>query len=274
MTFRSLTLTACAVALVWSQPKFEAASIRPLPPGGIIRMNGGPGTSDPGRIDLRTSLQYLVMTAYGIRSSQISGPPWLATQKFEIAAKLPSGATGHQLHEMLQQLLRDRFHLVFHRERRVMQVSTLTRAKDGPKLQESKSPRPEVAEGFDPPPTGPPNQLETDREGYPIVPPNEGTWLVALRSGRARTHQLNASTADLAVILSSQLGRPVTDATGLTGRYDFTLSWTNGVSTDAGDAGPDLATALRQQLGLQLENSKAPVEVLVIDGIDKDPTPN
>jgi uncharacterized protein (TIGR03435 family) len=270
---RSLVLMALVVAPVCSQSKFEAASIRPLPPGGFTRLNGGPGTSDPGHIDLRASLQYLIMTAWRIGGFQISGPPWLADRKFGITAKLPQGATGKQLHEMLQQLLRDRFHLTMHREQRVMPIAVLKLSKDGPKLRESKNPRQEIADDFDLPPAAP-SQLETDGEGYPIVPPNEGTWLAALRSGRARTHQLNASMADLAVILSSQLSRPVTDATALTGRYDFTLSWTNGVSTDAVDGGPDLATALRQQLGLQLENSKAPVEVLVIDGIDKDPTPN
>jgi uncharacterized protein (TIGR03435 family) len=131
-----------------------------------------------------------------------------------------------------------------------------------------------MSDDFDLPPSGPPNELETDREGYPIVPPNEGTWLVALSSGHARTHQTNASMGDLAVILSNQLGRPVTDATALTGRYDFTLTWMSGVSTDAAASGQDLATALRLQLGVQLENSKAPVEVLIIDRIAKDPTPN
>lgn len=214
------------------------------------------------------------MAAYRVGSSQISGPSWLNDRKFEIAAKLPPGTNGQQLHEMLQQLLRERFHVMLHREQRVMQVSALKVSKEGPKLHESTSPRQELADDFDLPPSGPPNALEIDREGYPNVPPSEGTWLIALRTGRARTHQVNASMGDLAVILSNQLGHPVNDATGLTGRYDFTLSWMNGVSTDTADAGPDLATALRQQLGLQLETSKAPVEVLVIDGIDKDPTPN
>lgn len=259
---------------VWPQPRFEAASIHPLPPRGVIRLNGGPGTSDPVRIDFQTSLQYLVMAAYRVGSFQIVGPPWLADEKFEITAKLPPGVTGQQLHKMLQQLLRERFRLTMHREQRVLPVSVLRVSRDGPKLQKSKTPRAEIADDFDLPPTGPPNQLETDREGYPIVPPNEGAWLIALRSGRARTHQLNASMADLAVVLSGQLGRPVRDATGLAGQYDFTLSWMTGVSTDAGDAGPDLPAALRQQLGLQLETSKAPVEVLIIDGIDRDPTPN
>ena len=109
------------------------------------------------------------------------------------------------------------------------------------------------------------------------VPPSEGSWLVALRSGYARTRQLSATMTDLAGILSNQLERPVTDATGLKGRYEFTLSWMSSVpsaSADVADPGPDVFAALRQQLGLQLEADKGLVEVLVIDRFDKDPTEN
>jgi uncharacterized protein (TIGR03435 family) len=119
--------------------------------------------------------------------------------------------------------------------------------------------------------------LELDGEGYPMVPPREGSWLVALRSGRARTHQLSASMQDLAALLSKQLSRPVTDATGLKGRYEFTLSWMAGVPAQDGptaDMGPDLLAAVQQQLGLKLEASKGPVEVLVIDHLEKDPIEN
>lgn len=236
-------------------------------------MEGGPGTTDPGRIDYRASLEYLIMAAYQVGSFQVLGPSWLNDRKFEIVAKLPPGATGPQLREMLKSLLRERFHLALHREQRVMPVSVLTVAKSGPKLKESQYPRREIADGFELPPTGAPNELEVDQQGYPNVPPNEGAWLVTLRSGRSRTHQLNASMHDLAVILSNRVDRPVTDGTGLTGRYDFTLSWQSSVSVDT-EAGPDLESALQQQLGLKLETSKTPVEVLVIDGIEKDPTEN
>jgi uncharacterized protein (TIGR03435 family) len=97
---------------------------------------------------------------------------------------------------------------------------------------------------------------------------------VALRNGHARMRQLNASMRDLAALLSKQLGRPVTDATGLQGRYEFTLTWLNGgpaADGATGDVGPDLVTALQQQLGLRLEASKAPVEVLVIDHLERVP---
>jgi uncharacterized protein (TIGR03435 family) len=162
-----------------------------------------------------------------------------------------------------------------------MPVYTLVVAKGGPKLKDSaEKAEPVDADDFDPLQPAPPNELETDGEGYPVVPPREGSWLVALRSGRARTRQLNASMADLAGILSNQLEKPVTDATGLKGRYEFTLSWMAAIpaalssSAPPADPGPDLFAAVQQQLGLRLEASKAPVDVLVIDRFDRDTVEN
>jgi uncharacterized protein (TIGR03435 family) len=240
-------------------------------------MEGGPGTSDPGRIRYSISLRYLVMAAYRVGSSQLSAPAWLDGKAFDIDAKLPAGATQAQLREMLRNLLTERFRLAIHRERRAMPAYTLIVAKNGPKLkQTAEKSSDETRDDFDPLPPAPPNQLELDNEGYPIVPPGEGSWLVALRSGHARTHQLSASMQGLAALLEQQLGRPVRDETGLQGRYEFTLSWMTGVpAADApADVGPDLLAAIQQQLGLKLEVSKAPVEVLVIDHLEKDPIEN
>ena len=128
---------------------------------------------------------------------------------------------------MLQNLLTERFHLALHREQKVMPVYALVVGKNGPKLKEAADEQPSNGDDddFDPLPPAPPNELEVHDDGYPNVPAREGSWLVALSSGYARTHQLHASMADLAGILSNQLEKPVTDATGLKGRYEFTLSW-------------------------------------------------
>ncbi len=262
----------CSATPCFSQ--FEVASIKPAVPGSRARMEGGPGTSDPGRIKYNLSLRYLIMAAYHVGSFQLSGPSWMDDKTFEVVAKLPPGTTGPQLQEMLRRLLADRFHLALAREQKIMAGYALTVAKDGPKLKASGNPNSDTADDFDPLPSGPPNQLELDREGYPIVPPGEGQWLVALRSGRARTHQLNTSMHDLAVLLSNQLGKPVVDETGLKGRFEFTLSWTEGVSAQATEFGPDLATAVQQQLGLKLEASRRPVDVLVVERLEKEPTEN
>jgi hypothetical protein len=147
-----------------------------------------------------------------------------------------------------------------------MPAYSLVVDKNGPKLKASaEKTGHDAADDFDPLPPAPPNELELDREGYPVVPPGEGSWLVALRGGHARTHQFNASMQDLAALLSKQLSRPVTDATGLKGRYEFTLSWMAGVPAQDGpvaDMGPDLLAAVQQQL------------VLVIDHLEKDPIEN
>jgi uncharacterized protein (TIGR03435 family) len=258
---------------------FEAASIKPAAQRGRVRMEGGPGTADPGRIRYSDmNLRYLVMAAYRIASFQLSAPAWLDVKTFDVDAMLPPGATKAQLREMLQDLLVERFRLAFHRGQKVMPTYTLIVGKNGPQLKQSVEKTANTTDDdFDPLPPGPPNELETDSEGYPMVPPREGSWLVALRNGHARMRQLNASMKDLAGLLSKQLGTLVTDATGLQGRYEFTLTWLNGVPAADGataDVGPDLVMALQQQLGLKLEASKGPVEVLVIDHLERDPLGN
>jgi uncharacterized protein (TIGR03435 family) len=274
----------CSVVFAQS---FEAASIKLAKPGARQRrpgMEGGPGTTDPGRIRYSNiSLRDLILLAYRVRGFQLNeaNAKGLDTKTFEVVAQAPRGVTQAQLRAMLQSLLIERFHLALHREQKVMPVYALVVGRNGPKLKDSaEKTGGGDADDFDPLPPAPPNELETDGEGYPVVPPREGSWLVALRSGRARTHQLNASMADLAGILSNQLEKPVTDATGLKGRYEFTLSWMAAVpaspapSAPAADIGPDLFATVQQQLGLKLQASKAAVDVLTIDHFDKDPVEN
>jgi uncharacterized protein (TIGR03435 family) len=264
------------------QAAFEAASIKPANAGARQRrpaIAGGPGTSDPGRIRYGgISLRDLILLAYRIHAFQISpsGAKGLDERTFDLEAKLGGGATQVQLRLMLQNLLAERFHLALHKEMKEMAVYRLIAAKAGPKLKPSEQAPPAGADdNFDPLPPAPPNELEVHEDGYPDVPAREGSWLVALRSGYARARQLNASMTDLAGILSNQLERPVTDETGLKGRYEFTLSWMTAVSAaPSGAGGPDIFSALRQQLGLQLEAGKAQVEVLVIDRFDKEPSEN
>lgn len=266
---------------------FEAASIKPANPNARQRrpgLEGGPGTSDPGRIRYSDiSLHDLILLAYRVCGFQLStqDAKALDAKTFEVVASLPPGVTRAQMRGMLQNLLTERFHLALHREEKTMPVYALVVGKNGPKLKEAADDQPGNGDDdFDPLPPVPPNELEVHDDGYPNVPSREGSWLVALKSGYARTHQLHASMADLAGILSNQLGKPVTDATGLKGRYEFTLSWMAAVpaspapSAPAADTGPDLFAAVQQQLGLKLEPSKAPVDVLVIDHFDRDPVEN
>jgi uncharacterized protein (TIGR03435 family) len=154
---------------------------------------------------------------------------------------------------MIQKLLAERFKLAFHRDKKELGVYAIVVAKTGPKMTKSQ---------------GDPNGLPgLFFRGLGVLP------------------AMNATMADFAgVMQSAVLDRPVVDHTELTGRWDFTLTWTPDefqfgslgikVPPPSKDAtAPDLFTAFQEQLGLKLESTKAPAEVLVIDHVEK-PTEN
>ena len=123
--------------------QFEVASVRLSPAGtsGAIRMTGGPGTSDPGRVAItRASLESLILIAYDIQTFQVTGPDWLignfgpSAVKVDVNATLPPGTTKEQFHLMLQNLLVERFTLVIRREKKEMPIYELVVAKNGPKF--------------------------------------------------------------------------------------------------------------------------------------------
>src|SRR5260370_19868003 len=123
-------------------PTFEAASIKPAAPlsgmGMRVMMRGGPGSPDPGQITYsNVSLKNVVMTAYGVKGYQISGPKWLDSERFDIVAKIAMGATKEQFEMMLQNLLAERFKLAVQRETKDLPIYALVVGKGGPKLKES-----------------------------------------------------------------------------------------------------------------------------------------
>jgi uncharacterized protein (TIGR03435 family) len=232
-----------------ADPVFEVATIKPSKPemqGKGFRVNGRRFST------INTSASDLMTFAYGIHARQIiGGPAWLETEKYDLAAQ-PDGEgqpNDKQWKIMVQKLLADRFQLAFHRDKKELSVYALVVAKNGPKLTKS----------------------EGDPNGLP------GLFFRGLGVLPAR----NATMADFAgVMQSAVLDRPVVDQTGLQGRYDFTLSWTPDEFQFGGlgvkppppsdtAANPDLFTAIQQQLGLKLESTKAPAEVLVIDHVEK-----
>lgn len=232
--------------------KFEVASIKPSQPGAQgmgITMRGPKEV-----VTVNTSLSDLMVFAYGIHSRQISGAPaWFESDHYDITAKPEADGLPNrkQLEGLFQSLLADRFKLTFHREKKELSVYAVTVGKSGAKLTKS----------------------EADPNSLP------GLGFRALGDLAAR----NANMADFASLLQATvLDRPVVDQTGLSGRFDFTLKWTpdefqfNSLggqiprpSADAPDAPPILSTAIQQQLGLKLDGTKAPVEVLVIDRVEK-----
>jgi uncharacterized protein (TIGR03435 family) len=186
----------------------------------------------PGRmVGSNASVKMLLQEAFNVKSYQVSGgPSWLESDRFDVEAKAEDGGTEDQMRPMLQTLLADRFKLLVHRETKEMRVSALMVASGGFKLHELKAGEP-----------------------APVPPPRREDWVgMIVRTG---------PVSDLAAILSEgAVGVPVIDETGLKGRYLFNVVW---------GPGEDMVTVILEQLGLKFETQKAPIEILVIDHLEK-----
>jgi uncharacterized protein (TIGR03435 family) len=235
---------------------FEVASVRVS--GAITTKNAdevkrGAGMQvDGAQVDIATmSLADLVRQAYGLRAFQFSGPAWMSTERYDIHAKLPLGATPDQVPAMLQTLLTDRFHLALHRESREHQVYALLVGKNGLQLQLAE---PGLSD----------STRKSDMSG--------GT----LRLNRKMT------MAALCDFLGGFVDRPVVDMTGLTDTYQVALDIPFDELKRAKIAAEGMHTgetasamfAAVQKLGLKLEPRKTAVDVLVVDHAEKVPTEN
>ncbi len=233
-----------------ANPSFEVATIKPSKPdtpGRLFRIQPSHFST------INTTLTSLIGFCYGLHPRQIVGAPaWVETQKYDLDGK-PDGEGQPSLEQwkkMLQKLLADRFQLSFHHDKKELPVFALVVAKTGPKITKS-----------DGDPNGAPSLLF------------RGLGMLPVR---------NATMADFASVMQSAvLDRPVVDQTGLAGRYDFLLTWTPDETqfaalggaprppTDKPDAPPDLFAAIQQQAGLKFESTKAAVDVMVIDKVEK-----
>ena len=142
----SAAVLLCASIALGQQPNpkltFEVASIKPAAPQAMGRIqgsvDGGPGTPDPGRIRFTDMpLRVLIMRAYDVQSFQVSGPSWMDSQRFDVIAKVPDGATREDARIMLQNLLADRFKLKLHKESKEAAIYELVVAKGGIKMKEA-----------------------------------------------------------------------------------------------------------------------------------------
>jgi uncharacterized protein (TIGR03435 family) len=233
-------------------PVFDVASIRQdiSPPSAHNSIYNG-GKSGNFRA-VNESLSGLLEFAFDMPETRIiGGPTWLKSINFDIEAKADPAIDARmsqltfdqakvQKQQMLQALLADRFKLTVHRETRELPVYALVIAKGGAKLA------PFLADG---------TTISTGNEHITVQGGGDNTVAVL--------------AAQLAK--SRDVGRIVFDKTGIMGRYDITLKWTsyNGASpmtnNASGDSGPSIFTAIQEQLGLKLESTKGPVQVLVID---------
>ncbi len=306
-----------SMALAYGQtgaksPTFDVASVKPAelpkPDGrGAIRIggpSGGPGTSDPGRVHYPyMTLKNLITTAYDVKNFQVTGPAFLDTDRFEISATMPPDTTKEQFHLMLQNLLAERFKLTLHRETKELPMYSLVVAKNGPKMKESVVAPPPPKEG-DPPAPPPMGHITMGADGFPDfgTPSRPGIQSIMM-NGRARMIGTQQTMKDLADRLTAQLNRPVKDETGLTAKYNFTITYEpepmggrgpiGGPGPPAGgamiavappggggavpasdDPLPTLFAAVQSQLGLKLEAKKGPSELIIIDHAEKTPTEN
>jgi uncharacterized protein (TIGR03435 family) len=197
----------------------------------------------------------VLMEAFGVKMDQITGPSWLESECFDIAAKMPDGATKDQLPAMLRVLLVERFKLAFHKESRPAQGYSLVVDKNGLKVQ------------------------KTDLDS-PSAKAQAGQVSFGMSSGSPGIKG-SMTMAKLAHFVSVQLKAPVQDLTGLDGKYDIDVAWVPDRAIDSPDDGPtllgataDIFSTFRKSLGLRLERSKQMVERVVIEHIERVPTEN
>jgi uncharacterized protein (TIGR03435 family) len=229
---------------------FEVATIRPSnpdTPGKLFTFKGRQFMT------INTTVSDLIAFSYGLHARQITGAPaWIETDRYNVTGQPQAEGQPNerQLKAMVQKLLEERFRLTVHRDSRELAVYAMTVGTAGAKLSKN----------------------DTNPNGLPSL----------FFKGLGVLPALNASMADLAnVMQTAVLDRPVVDRTGLAGRFDFTLTWTPDDSQFGGmgvrvpapsndpNAPPGLFTAIQEQLGLKLESTKAPVEVLVVDRVEK-----
>jgi uncharacterized protein (TIGR03435 family) len=241
-----------AIALVllhgvtWAQA-FEVISIKPRPKDRVGYLLKRECVND--RFEAaNTPLSWIIQWAYGgLQDYQVVGlPAWTEgfDETFDIHAKASTAINDEQCRAMVQSLLADRFRMKTHRETRDLPVYFLVIGKSGSKLRDiagDAGPPGAIVNGS--------QQIDDDSrrppKGWPAL------RLAHVLSGRP------------------EVGRPVIDRTGLTGVYSFNLSF----SRKEGDEKPSIFTAVQEQLGLRLEAAKAPLEVMVVDHIEK-PTEN
>lgn len=278
-------LPTSATSVQTTNERFEVVSIRKsdpvtnLPAGGRGGVGGAGDSSrpckggapqvDPGRILLSNNSVYTLIAwangtdcvnanAEGLISG---GPDWIRKDQWVVQATIPhdSGVEipsvppppwrdkmDPKLQKMLQNLLADRFQLVMHRDMKEVPIYALTVAKGGPKLN-----HPENASCTD---------VGDDGFFKPLKPGQNPYCSLHLRG---------FTLAEFLAVIQSDLDRPIVDKTGLTGTFEFRMLYSNPNRPGADPAGPSIFTALEAQLGLKLESTKGPIEILVVDRAER-----
>jgi uncharacterized protein (TIGR03435 family) len=281
----ALSLVLATAAALFSQAtnslRFDVASIkRNTTADPRLRQLG----SQPGGrlVAVNAPVKMLIQNAYQLRPYQVlGGPGWIDSDGYDIdvRAEAGKGGTPRETLGMLQSLLEDRFKLKAHRDTRDLPIYVLQPAKNGLTLPSSKA-----GNCLAPDPNGPPAPPPPPVPGQP---PRQrcGTAGVSISPQGTRIFGGQISIAEFARVLSIVVARPVVDRTGFTGTFDADLAFLPDQATSGlPNPGPGLLpppdptavtifTALQEQLGLKLDSDKGPVEVLIIESVDR-PTEN
>jgi uncharacterized protein (TIGR03435 family) len=236
-----------------AKPEFTVATIKPSSPDAP---RGGYGFRGQDVTTTNVTVNWLIKLAYNVHVRQITGgAAWLDSAKYDVVGRpdTPGQPSRDQMKLMIQKLLADRFQLKFRTEKRELPVYAMVVLKTGAKITVS---------------AGDPN-------AFPGIGFGQGPGVLSLTGRNATLDQM------VNALQSNVLDKPVVNQTGLTGRYDFALKFTPdatqianfgagapGNATDP-DAPPDIFAAFTQQLGLKLESTKAPVDVMVIEKIER-----
>jgi uncharacterized protein (TIGR03435 family) len=224
---------------VGTERQFEVVSIRANRSGELnyrIRTPAGEGFTAT-----NVTAKTLLLQAFNIKTFQLAGTPgWIDSERYDITAKLDSALetskmlSPEELAPLLQNLLASRFQLVIHRVSKQMPVFSLASAKGGPKLNR-----------------------------------NAGTLGHQTDWGKGHINAQDVTLAEFCRVLETQLDRVVIDDTKIPGTFDFRLTWTPDLEQTVDSSGPSIFTALREQYGLELKPRRGPVEVIVVDRIER-----
>lgn len=231
-----------------AQPKpaaFEVVSIR-AGQSGRESIEFGPASLTMRSVRLNGVIRW----AYGVQDAQVTGPDWMRDVWFDIFAKSAGEVSVGELREMLRTLLAERLKLEVHRERKEMTALILSVGKNGHKL------------------------VPVEQEGSP-----------SFESGNLNLTGRGATIGQMCDFMARQVHDPVIDQTGLTGRYNYFLDVepyfteesrkaAEGINGPPPDAHAIIAAAMQKELGLKVESRKVPVEVIVVDRVEKTPTEN
>lgn len=259
---------------------FEVASIKANNSGST---EGGIRIQPGGRFAwTNMTLKQLIATAYGFDQRElIGGPAWLGRDRFDVIAKLENGAspldaTGSPgpLFMMLRSLLEERFQVRARRQSVERPVYALGRARPGGRLGERLVPSDVDCSAV----------MRDRAQGKSVAPTASGVVPCAIRAVRGRVHASAIDIEQLAGVLSRLVDKPVVDRTGLSGNYDVTLDFRPDFQTAfnippepfeaaADPDAPSIFTAIQEQLGLRLESTRGPIDVLLIDRAER-PTEN